>query len=210
MDNNIKLMPYSGLMPGEPIIMPYQAKPFNGDTLICEEFIKLRDNFGITTAIECGSAVGGTTKWLSENFEQVYATEINNDFRQYSLKRTVGIYVDNLYGDSVELLPPILELCNNNTLLFLDDHWLEHCPLLDELAIIAASGLKPVIAVHDFLVPDHPEFGYDEYNGQAFTFEWLKPHFDKIYGEDGYDHYYNTGIVEASAKRGILYVTPKN
>ena len=31
--------------------------------------------------VECGSAVGGTTKWLSENFDKVVTIEINPEFR---------------------------------------------------------------------------------------------------------------------------------
>lgn len=197
-------------MPDEPVIMPWQAQPFNNDYEICAEFVRLRDKFGLTTAVELGSAVGGTTRWLCTFFKKVVTIEINPTFRDICLKR-VGSF-ENLIsklGDTVEVLPNIICGLDDNIIIFIDSHWNAFCPLEKELEIIAASGLKPVLAIHDFVVPGRPEFGFDSYNGQAFTFDWLKPHFDKIYGEEGYYHYYNTRIIEESAKRGILFVAPK-
>ena len=61
-------------------LMPYQWEPFNGDTHLQDEFIRLRDKHGIKKAIELGTCLGSTTIFLAENFEQVYSTEISPEF----------------------------------------------------------------------------------------------------------------------------------
>lgn len=197
----------------EPILMMHQEGAFNCDNFIAEEFIKLRDKFDIESAIETGTCLAWTTKWLSENFKEVFTVEISEQYRNFALKRLEGkTNVTSALGNSPDFLKEILSLpiITNKTILFLDAHWsTEYCPLKDELKAIAQSGLKPVIAIHDFVVPQHPEFGFDEINGQPFTYEWLKPEFDAIYGEGNYEHHYNTGLQEQSAKRGIIFVTPK-
>ena len=194
-----------------PIIMPYQMDPFNNDNFIQEEFIKFRDKFGITTAIETGTAMGGTTKFLSDNFNKVYTIEINDNYRNHAIE-FLGQRPNttSILGDSSAELKNILDKCSNQTIMFLDAHWMNHCPLQNELTAIAESGIEPVIVIHDFFNPHDLRFGYDSYNGQPFTFGWLKPYFDEIYGVSGYDYYYNTGYYEDSAKRGIIYICPKN
>ena len=51
MDNNIM---YANRMADEPVLMPYQTLPFNGDTFVEEEFLKLKERFNLSTAIEGG------------------------------------------------------------------------------------------------------------------------------------------------------------
>lgn len=193
------------------LLMPHQDKPFNGDTFIQQEFLKLREKFNLNAVVETGTCLGSTTKWFAENFYQVYTIEVNAEFRNFAVK----VFAEqnniiSILGDSSKDLPSVVKGLNDDTIFFLDAHWGNHCPLQQELDAIAEAipPIKPVIAIHDFVVPGHPELGFDSINGQPFTFEWLKPYFDKIYGGEGnYDHYYNSDATEI--KRGIIYVTPK-
>src|SRR4029077_12824555 len=90
--------------------------------------------------------------------------------------------VHTYLGSSETVLPEILESVNGNTIFFLDAHWENYCPLQHELAVIAAHNIRPVIAIHDFQVPGQPGLAFDTYNHQPFTYDWLKPLFEKIYG----------------------------
>jgi hypothetical protein len=115
-------------------------------------------------------------------------------------------HVEAFIQDSVEFLkalPP-----KENAIFFLDAHWGDFCPLLSELEVIAKYNF-PIIAIHDFKVPNEPTLGYDSINGQAFEYEWIKPSLDAIYGEGGYDYYYNSNEKSTEIKRGIIYITPK-
>jgi hypothetical protein len=195
-------------------LMPYQSSPYNGDEYACAEVLKLRDEFEIETAIELGSCVGGTALWLAQNFNYCYTIEINPIFRKEALKRldeNLDRYnrdkVFSYLGNTIDILPKVLKEIDigDTPFIYQDSHWLE-CPLQQELKIIAESGIKPVLLIHDFKT-DNPAFGYDSYNGQDFTFEWVEPMLNEIYGVGGYEWYYNTK--SSGAMRGILYVKPK-
>lgn len=190
--------------------MPKQATPLNGDTFACAEFLKLKEKFNIKNIVELGSCVFGSTKWFAENFEKVITVEISPEFRNVGLKRTEGIKnIISYLGDSVAMLPTMLSHCDNQTICFVDSHWYDNFPLLEELKLIKASGLKPVIVVHDCLVPNEPKLGYDSYNGVDISYVTMKSYLDDIYGADGYDYHYNTDLTATEVKRGIIYIYPK-
>lgn len=198
----------------EPILMPYQSLPFNGDTYICQEFLKLKKEFNLNVALETGSCLYSTTKWLGENFERVYTVEINHDYAKHGyhkVKDMANVKTD--ISDSVFWLERVIttELKDEDRcIFFLDAHWGDFCPLQSELNKISLinTNQPPVIAIHDFYTGNE-ELGYDSYKGQPFVYEWLKPHFDYIshVTDCEYKHYYNT--VAEGAKRGIIYLTPK-
>lgn len=187
-------------------------RAFNGDKFISHTFLTIRDLFKIDTIVETGTYEGDTTAFLSENFKKVYSIEVlkqnfdfaNNKLNSLNLK-------PNLYlGKSEELLKSIIieNDITSKSIFFLDAHWYE-CPLQQELDIIAECNIKPIIAIHDFVVPNSKTLGYDCYNNQPFTFEWLKPNFDKIYNGQ-YNYWYNDDILSEGAKRGIIYLVPNN
>lgn len=195
-----------------PYLMPHQLEPFNGDHFIEQEFLSLKEKYNIQTAIETGTCFGSTTKFLANHFKKVISIEINKQF--LDIARSLIGPLENVTthcGASEELLDTILDdeiLLKGNMLFFLDAHWESHCPLQDELKIIAKHKLRPVIAIHDFQVPGQPGLANDSYNGQPFTFEWLQPLFNDIYGVGGYTHYYNTEINSTEIKVGIIYIIP--
>lgn len=200
------------LLEGEHVIMPFQDQAFNGDTYMCEKFIELKNKFGITTAIELGSAVGGTTKWLGENFEKVITIEINPEYRNVCLKRVSGMAnIECLLGSTVDLLTDVLadyfSSTNETPIFHIDSHWANNNPLLEELEIIRKSGLKPVLEIHDFKVPGKPELGFDVYGKIVYEWAWIKTGIESIYGVDGFTVEYNSDAV--GAKRGAIYIYPK-
>lgn len=198
-----------------PTLMPFQLNPFNGDEYIQQEFLNLKKKFNITSVIETGTCLAGTTIWLAENFNRVFTIEVNKTWLKIAINRieaaSVGDKVKAFLGKSEQVLDDIIKLYSltDNIIMWLDAHWAEACPLLDELNAIEQNKIKPVICIHDFVVPNEPALGYDSYGGQPFTFEWIKPYLDKIYGEGLYEYFYNTNEKSAGAKRGIIYITPK-
>ena len=94
-----------------------------------------------------------------------------------------------------------------NILLYLDAHWFNSWPIIDELNQIAILGIKPIIVIHDFFVPKCPNLGYDTYKGQKLDFQYIKPSIEKIYGISGYKYYYNSKA--GGANRGVIYIMNK-
>jgi hypothetical protein len=205
----------------EPILMPFQDLPFNGDTFVQAEFLKLKEKFNIDRVIETGSCLYSTTKWLGENFESVKTIEINQEYAEYGMHKVKDMpNVKAIVGiSSVDWLNQVASVYESDHttildfkhLFFLDAHWGDDCPLLQELEAISKlrTTQKPVIVIHDFKVPNEPTLGYDSIHSQAFEFDWIKPKLEMIYGVDGYDYYYNTDATATEIKRGLIYITPK-
>jgi predicted O-methyltransferase YrrM len=194
-----------------PHLMAFQLESFNGDSHIRKEFLRLKEKFNLKDAVETGTCFGSTTMFLSENFETVYTVENNFEYLSIAHERFKEKNIQNVvteFGGSAELLYSMIADNNlgDNTMFFLDAHWSNRCPLLEELECISLAGIKPVIAIHDFKTGDN-SLGYDSYNGQDFTFEWIRKAVQDIYGES-YGFHYNTEA--EGAKRGIIYIYPVN
>ena len=198
-------------MKQEPLLMQNQQGALNQDTFAQNEFLRFKEDFGLKYAVETGTCLGYTTDFLCEHYEKVHTIEINEKYLDIALqnrlnnRKNVVVYIGSSENQLINMINELPS--KENIFVFLDAHWGEHCPLKDELRQISDSGIKPVIAIHDFVVPNHPELGFDSINGQPFTYEWLKNDIDSIYGDTGYNYHYNSE--SEGAKRGIIYITPK-
>jgi hypothetical protein len=190
--------------------MEKKLTPFNADLYLEKKFYDIKEKFKITTVIETGTFHGATTIWFSENFEKVYTVECNKTYFEES-GNNIGnrSNVIRKLQDSPEFLKEVLPLIEDHkTLIFLDAHWYTN-PVLSELDAIKNSGKKPIIIIHDFMVPDRPEFGYDVYpdQGIVYNWEWIREKIEDIYGHDEYHKEYNTQAT--GAMRGCLFIFPK-
>jgi len=194
----------------EPKLMPFQEHPFNADTFVADCFLGLKIAFEIDTIVETGTCLGYSTEWMAKNYKNVITLEVVDKY--FTIAKTNRLLkhknVKMVLGSSATMLYDLIKGLTDKTMFFLDAHWQNSCPLKEELAQIAKAKLRPVIAIHDFKVPNRDDLGFDSYNGQEFTYEWLKPDFDKVYGVGKYTHFYNKET--AGAKRGVIYVVPKN
>jgi hypothetical protein len=183
--------------------------PFSGDNILAETILQLQKEFNLTTAIETGTYKGATTLWLNEHFEDVHTTEIDSRLYDNLRKAFKGTKIKLWCAGSQEALPEILNyISDSRPFIFLDSHWYVN-PLLSELDTIAKAGIKPVLAIHDFKVPNHPELGFDTYpkQGIVYDFAYIESHLEKIYGKDGYVYFYNS---EANGdKRGCIFIYSK-
>ena len=195
-----------------PLLMPNQMSAFNADTFIEEEFLKLRDRFNLTTAVELGTCLGSTALWLAKNFQTTYTIEINEKLAAIAKERfeeensSAILFV----GNTINVLPQIIHQIKNDSIIWVDSHWYNVCPMQEELKIIADAGIKPVIAIHDFLVPGESALGYDSIDGQPFEFSWIEPALNKIYGINNFSYYYNSNEKSTDIKRGIIFIYPNN
>lgn len=192
------------------IAMDRNIKGFEGDEFIYNQIKELVNEHDINLIIETGTYYGHTTKRLAD-LAPVFTVEINKEYYEAANKMLMGLKDKDIkmgLGDSVEYLKRWLpSFFEKNILFFLDAHFYDYCPLLDELKSIAESGIKPVIAIHDFKVPNK-NFGFDSWNGKDFDFDFIKPSLELIYGKDGFDYFYNSETSEGSANRGVIYVVP--
>jgi hypothetical protein len=187
-------------------LMPFQDYPFNGDFFLEKEFLRLRDKYNIKKAVETGSCLFSSTKWFSDNFNEVITYEMNSSFYEEGIKKIQNKNnVKALVCNSVDGLKQLEYTPKENIIFFLDAHWQAYCPLLDELETISKLDINPIIVIHDFKT-NNPEFGYDTHDGKDFDINLVAPKLSKIYPNE-YLYYYNTEA--AGARRGVIFIEPK-
>ena len=181
--------------------------PFNGDGFLLNDFKALAEKHKIKTIVETGTHLAETAEVLADWCETLYTFETDKNWFRASLKTMKSKKNAKLFNmNSVEGLNKYLPEMEGPIMFFLDAHWESYNPLLDELAEIAKAGLKPVIVIHDFKVPNRPDLGFDSYKGQDYTFEWIHESIYAIYGENGYKFHYNDKA--EGAKRGVIFIYP--
>jgi hypothetical protein len=123
-----------------------------------EMAIKLSEIASADTFIETGTYMGGTTKWASTQFKEVYTIEWSEAFYKQIKDELLskGNIVPHL-GDSRNVLPKILGNIKGNILFWLDAHYStknsagkdDRCPLLQELEIILSRNNEDIIIIDD-------------------------------------------------------------
>lgn len=185
--------------------MQWPMRAFENDTVlqaIVTEIVRRRQ---IQTVIETGTEYGGTANAMGEMVEEVYTMDLVQKFKPNDLCPNVHF----MLGDSRLCLMDAIEMASEPILFFLDAHSSnpsDDCPLPDELKIIAASRLRPVIVIHDCLVPG-TDLGYDSYLNGPISYERIQGLIEDIY-LDGHRHYYNDNSAKG-ARRGVLFIEPK-
>ena len=182
--------------------------PFEGDTFIPLEILSLKSKFKLKHFIETGTQYGATTEFLSDYFKGGinFTIEADEDYFVKAAERLEHSEVALILDRSEVALGHLKPI--ENTLFFLDAHGCATggCPLKEELSIIADYKLKnKVIVIHDFKVPNYPDFGFDTYDFEL-NFEEIEKQLKQVYPE-GFNYHYNSQA--NGAKRGIIYIYPK-
>ena len=175
------------------------------DPELKDRTVAYRDKYGLTCAIETGTYLGESAKILAEIFEKVYTIEIDPDvYKQADHLKSVS-NLTRLIGSSTDHLSRILSI-EKRPFIFLDAHWYEW-PLRTELSIIKESKVLPVLAIHDFFVPDSngaAKFGYDAYNGIKNEWSYIEDLIRAIYGDNFFSEYSTTSTTNS----GVIYICP--
>ena len=182
------------------------------DKYLRTELYHLIEKNDIDTIVETGTYKGWSTNLLAQTGKKVITIEINPDYHEAAKDFNYDHENIEFYlGSSEEILEKLIPIKSDKKILFfLDAHWEEYWPVLDELALIQRKGVKPVIIIHDFYVPDEKgraKFGFDQYKGQKLDFPYVKPNMDLLYGLGGYVHYC---IEESEIDAGVGVFIPIN
>ena len=183
-----------------PVIMNQHKDPFNGDSVLQGSIFSIIKSFDIQTVVETGSFTGSTSQWFSEHVDAVYGFETNPKYLKIAEERAPR--VELILGDSAIDLPNLLSSYVRGPVLFyLDAHWGESWPILDELRAIGKSRLagQSIIVIHDYQTGD---LGYDSFMGQPLNEEYLKPVIN--------DHFSNARLFSnkdaVGLRRGTLFI----
>ena len=149
---------------------------FNGAPEISLFVNMLRSRYNIHVAIETGSLYGHTATFLASTFDEIHTIEIvpSNYLTSQNTLYPFPNAVCHL-GSSEEVLKELLPLLKGKSLLFyLDAHWNEYWPLLNELEEISKTHKDNcIIIIDDFKVPGRPDIAYDAYGEHECSYEYV-------------------------------------
>ncbi|MSS74062.1 hypothetical protein EXS72_00275 [Candidatus Pacearchaeota archaeon] len=149
---------------------PYKF-PLHGDVISMRLFKEIVEHFQIDTIVETGTFRGYTTELLAKMFPKIkiYTCEIN-DFNYKHAKKNLSKYknVHVFKGTSPKFLTYLInnKLIGENTLFYLDAHWLDDWPLEEELKIISTRLENAIAIIDDFKVPENNIFAFDKYGSK--------------------------------------------
>lgn len=153
---------------------------------------------------------GGVQRALEAGFKKVISIEISEKYFNYSFNRFADNNRVSLFlGDSLKVLPWIIEPINEPITFFLDGHFFSQSPaivdnhqlaaievpLLQELEIIKEHPIK----THTILIDDRRVFGQTNIPGEIVK-DWGK------FSEDLVIHY----ILDINPKYKISYMDSAN
>ena len=154
--------------------------PFNGQQHRRRIFNDLVKNLDLQAIVETGTFRGTTTSFLLQTGLPVHTVELMPRYFGYSQMRLLRhrSQVHLNIGDSREFLARLArnkDVPKSRVLFYLDAHWEDDLPLLEELQIIFGTWRESVVLVDDFQVPG-TDYGFDDYGpGKTLNLEYLEP-----------------------------------
>src|SRR5205085_5338775 len=130
------------------------------------EFQRLVEKHQVKTIIETGTYLGESTVALSLMVPTIHTVEVNQKYFDRCVWLQEFPNIHRHLGNSPDVIDQLIPTLDQPAMFFLDSHWGDHCPLWQEIDLIAKHAPDTsVIAIHDFYNPEHPEYGFDHWNG---------------------------------------------
>jgi hypothetical protein len=164
--------------------IPFNSNPFNCAIEMSVFFQYLKNVLHIDTVFETGTLVGHTSRYFGSLFKTVHTVEIS---KEYYLKAKDFLSsfsnVNVHFGNSPDVLRQILPSLKDRSIVFyLDAHWEDYWPLLDELDEISKTHRDNcIIVIDDIMVPGRQDIKFDSYNGIGCSYEYVKSKLDLIF-----------------------------
>lgn len=153
---------------------------FHGDRYLLDVVDALAQD--VDMFVETGTNVGSTLAYFARKHPHIPCLSCEPDLEafQHAQKNVSDLTNITLYNQtSQQFLETLREkhgdIFKKKVLFWLDAHgygfqW----PLKEELAFISGNFLQALILIDDFKVPGREMFGYDEYQGQICSYEYIK------------------------------------
>jgi hypothetical protein len=146
----------------------------------------LANKFEVNYFIETGTYYGGTAKWASEIFDQVFTIEYSKTlFAETKQKYNHLSNIQFLLGDSRQELEKLINQLDNPSIFWLDAHWSggktygqnDQCPLIEEIKVLNRSRFDNFIFIDDarlFTSPPQPPHNVEEWADIATIIDTLR------------------------------------
>ncbi|MFC1795938.1 hypothetical protein ACFL1V_02435 [Pseudomonadota bacterium] len=149
-----------------PKFLPGQNWAFNSQQGRLALVRRLLDVFSFDMVLETGTFLGETTGCLAKETRlPVYTCDINDRFLALARSRLAELEGIRFFReDSRTFLKDIARQHSKKVpFIYLDAHWYDDLPLVEELEIIERTWEKFLVVVDDFEVPGDEGYLYDNY-----------------------------------------------
>ncbi len=162
----------------------YEIMPlgFHGDEYLIDLIDNLVTNCGVNTFIETGTNVGSTLKFFANKYKEISCFSCEPEKKAFDIavnetKALKNVKLMNLSSEDflqTEECKSISQDSNAVVLFWLDAHgygfkW----PVQEEFDFIFDSNSSNIVLIDDYLVPDRMEFGYDKYDQQICSHDYI-------------------------------------
>jgi hypothetical protein len=137
----------------------------NGDKYRMKIVEAISDHTSCRVAVETGTFLGETTRYLATRFQRVITIEAHHGFANTARIRLENHHnVELLIGSSATKLSDALRSIKGEAFFaYLDAHWGSELPLRGELQALE-DKTDYVCMIDDFAI-EGTDYGFDEYNG---------------------------------------------
>ena len=161
-----------------PKYVPAEEIGFNGQRGRKRIFADLISAVSFDAIAETGTWLGNTTAFMAQTARRpVYSCELNPRFHALAKMRLAGTEnVHLVLSDTRQFLKSLIggPLAGQAVFFYLDAHWYEDLPLVEEVELIASHWKSFVVMIDDFEVPGDPGYGFDDYGaGNRLDIELL-------------------------------------
>lgn len=146
-----------------------------GRKAIVEELFR---QIAFTAVVETGTFMGQTTGYFATSFPvAVYSCELMP--RYYHISRRLLRDLSSVHLSCDDARAFLADLTNKlpsdagPIFFYLDAHWYDDLPLLDEISLIATHWTEYVILIDDFVVPGDAGYAFDCYDNQPLDLDLL-------------------------------------
>lgn len=157
-------------------------RAFHGDRMYQELVTSICASLSVSSFVETGTYLGDTTEFMARAVTfPIYTCEVKEEFFQSSAKRLQPYaHVSALRESSDTFIKRVIgqETVGALPLFFLDAHWYDYWPLVDEIQLITSKISRCVIVIDDFQVPGRRDYsfcagggGSPEFSGRTTTDE---------------------------------------
>ena len=166
------------------------------DSPLIQIIKRFQTDFGLHNFVETGTFEGESSVAMTFLFKHVYTCDVRDWPRSLDFYCSANLTYETL--NSPDFLRKHMAVIREQSLFFLDAHWGEYWPLLDELAIIFSNCHKPVIIIDDFDAGNG--LSCDEYQGRKLGFDYLASSIPA-----DYKFFVNP---QSNRNRGLIFIFP--
>jgi hypothetical protein len=159
---------------GAPPVSGDMKRAFHGDRCYQKLILSICSQLPISSFVETGTHFGDTTEYMANaiavpivtcELKESYFHSSAERLKQYKNVKVIQASSEQVIRQAIDqnLLGPL-------PFFYLDAHWYDYWPLLDELEVITSRVSRCIVVIDDFQVPGCPEYVFCEGGGGSAEF----------------------------------------